>query len=988
MQPPCRFIGAVLLAAAALCRGAAPVVTYAGNAAAGEFHDVLQLSDGSVLVAGGAEDLDWISAPKHLLDPLGIPARSTGRTGFVMRLAGDLGSILGAWHFPPGHVAGIRWLKTTSKPGAPTGAVYLSGACDDGSGDWFIARLDGNFVEAPPTGFAWTITTRTTGTHGDNLGLQAWDVGGDGHVAFANETGGALRVFFVDAHGDPLMLPALRGSHWPAGVPLDDANRLAGIGADLPAAVLSAVSFPADLRSWTDDDRLAVLPDGHGQIKRGRWPLDLFVPVQDKDGGTTGEIRYGYTGYRSVGQHRLGGIAIDRDRGDFFLGFNIQSRFWDHAANIEQPDFEPAVIGYAADGSLNWWSRLYHEVVDANGNGTIDPGETRLSSPDQYVDGLAVDHSTTPPRLVVNARCHGNNESNLWRGNRVAAAPDARGFQNSFTGTEGNIHLSWLGKLRGDDATLLHATYLAGYFRDTVLSQATYPEPIHDGWPSHNHGWPNLTTTRAEPGSLRCDAAGRSYLVGRGPRMVTTSNAWQKLPKITPSLNEGISPWAAFVRVLDAELRNLVYSSALTGCWTYPSPGAQPVGADNTILAGVFPTDGGVLVAGSHRATNGTAEGNPVPVSKVPPWGAAAPANTSAIFARLPFDGAISQHFNNGSGSAGDTDASLCGWSAAFGNDTATDATLATGDGAATGVSQGRTDDAGVPLLEGRTTQGGFLFSAPNGMPGAILLHTVDAGATTAFQDPQSAWLQLGHEAVAGMPAGRIAALSAYTRPATAGVPIRFALRIDGSWFASSTLFTQPDPNRWEFHTLVPAGEDWIEGLWPAGMPVDDDLLDNPRSVLDPNGIVSGYGIWFHTGSLAGNEARARLDSFEAFHGPHRSELESWRFRHFLTWLPHGSAADAADPDFDGLTNFTEFAFARNPLASEPDPPLRLRPAEELFELTFHRARTDVSYVVQGSPDLDRWHDLATNPGTPGQIVGFPIEPGPCRFFRVALALM
>jgi hypothetical protein len=51
-------------------------------------------------------------------------------------------------------------------------------------------------------------------------------------------------------------------------------------------------------------------------------------------------------------------------------------------------------------------------------------------------------------KLVVGARAHGNNTENLWEGNTVAANPNAKGFQNQFTGTNGNIHESWLGKLR------------------------------------------------------------------------------------------------------------------------------------------------------------------------------------------------------------------------------------------------------------------------------------------------------------------------------------------------------------------------------------------------------------------------------------------------------------------------------------------------------------------------------------------------------------
>lgn len=613
------------------------LVTYVGQAGQQSLLDAMELSDGTLLVAGSADNLDWTSAPMTQLSASGLPDGATGKTAFLMHLAADQQSILGIYHLPSGEVANLRWIKSTNKPGEPTGALYVSGQCNNSTdGTYFIARLDDNFVSGIPSGFEWVKTATMSNARGDNVGLQTWDVGGDGRVFFVDETPDALRVFALDANGDYLKLDALRGSHFST-TEFTDANRQAGIGTELPATTISAISFPADLRSWTDEDRLAILPDGNGSIKQGTWPYDIFYAVQDKDGGTDGPIEYGYTGYKSAGRWRVGGIAVDRETNDFYIGFNLQSRFWDEPANKIQPDFEPAVIGYTAAGALKWWSRLYHEVVDTNNNGSIDPGETRLSSPDQYVDALAIDYSGSDSKVVVNARAHGNNTSNLWSGNGLAANPGGQGFQNMFTGTEGNIHISWIGKLRADDGTALHASWLSGFFRNVQLTQSLYPEPIHDGWPSHNSGWPNLTTTRADDGSMKVDALGRVYVAGVGPRMVTTFNAYQKLPKITATVSEGISPWSAFARVYESDLATLVYSSALTGVWTYPTPDSFPEGADNTALLGIAPSSSGAIVVGHQVANSGVPKGNPVPVNKVPVWGASNPVDQTALFANLSF---------------------------------------------------------------------------------------------------------------------------------------------------------------------------------------------------------------------------------------------------------------------------------------------------------------------------------------------------------------
>ncbi|MCD8483756.1 MAG: hypothetical protein LR015_14555 [Verrucomicrobia bacterium] len=70
--------------------------------------------------------------------------------------------------------------------------------------------------------------------------------------------------------------------------------------------------------------------------------------------------------------------------------------------------------------------------------------------------------------------------------------------------------------------------------------------------------------------------------------MVTTFNAYQKMPRHTNTIFEGNAPWSAYVRVFEPDLSRLAYSSSLTGIWSYDSSGTA-IGADNTQLKGVFP---------------------------------------------------------------------------------------------------------------------------------------------------------------------------------------------------------------------------------------------------------------------------------------------------------------------------------------------------------------------------------------------------------------
>ncbi len=276
-----------------------------------------------------------------------------------------------------------------------------------------------------------------------------------------------------------------------------------------------------------------------------------------------------------------------------------------------------------ATGALKWWSRLYQETA-AN------------SSPDQYVDGLALDDSVPAEQssLVVLARCHGNNTVNLWAGSSISPdrSPGNPGysFQNGFTGNSGNIHISWLGKLHVADGTLRYATYVAEYAEGTTRLGTAYTDPNLDGWPSHNSGSPDLNTTRLQT-DVHVDQQGNIYVLGVGRRTITTANAYQKMLKP----GAGVSAWNSFARVYSPDLTTLRYSSLVVGAWN----GADGTGGDNTALRGIYPIENGLLAVGYHTAdTAGVAKGAPVPTGNVPAWGAATPSGETALLAALHWD--------------------------------------------------------------------------------------------------------------------------------------------------------------------------------------------------------------------------------------------------------------------------------------------------------------------------------------------------------------
>ena len=611
-----------------LCQAQAQLpnlVTYAGNSGKETFYDIVQISDGTFLVAGYADNLDWVddTVPRIELSTEDISnERGNDRYGFLIHLSVDLNSILHIVHFPKGGVEDIRFIKLTNAPYEETGDIFISGNTADtknNKGGYFIAKLNNNFVKGIPSDIEWS---HPVWAEGEIKSRQPWDVGYDGKVVYVSGQSHDYdwsAAYRLDEEGRRAPVEGWR-NHWPI-----SGGEFRGYGHDYPDGIgnidHSGIVFKSwgrcELRSWTMSDYTLVHSDENGGLKQGLWPLDFMYdsPCDTAMVSTDGP---GYTGY-SPGATPVYGpssIAIDRRTNDLYLGMNLKTKL--PGGN---PDFEPAVIAMDGEGYLRWWSRLYHEITPS--------GDTVNSTPDQYIDALAIDYSVEEDEafLVVNARCHGNNVENLWEGSSIAANPNATGFQNRFTGTSGNIHISWLGKLKLSNGNLHHATYVAEYAEGTAALGAPHPDPNLDGWPNPNGGWPDVNTTRLAENNMKVTADGSVCILGTGRRTITTANAYQKMVK---PCCVGLSAWNEFVRIYEPDFSVPKYSSLLVGVWDTLSQ----AGGGNTDLFGVFKTADGVVAVGRQKedANNpGTARGNDIPISSVPSWGSDVSDGESAI---------------------------------------------------------------------------------------------------------------------------------------------------------------------------------------------------------------------------------------------------------------------------------------------------------------------------------------------------------------------
>lgn len=609
-------------------------VFYAGADGAERFNDVHRLSDGSWLVAGQAENLDWLAAavPRQVLPSQGIASSAQGSVGFLLHLSADLESVKRVLHFPPGTVRDVFRIRSTELPGQATGVIYVSGSRDGSSPDgYYIARLRGNLVDAPISGIDWAANVPAGGPHKER---QPWDVAADGSVLYALGLPSDFNwaaIEKLDASGQRAVVPHWH-AHW------SDRGEWNGTpSSTYPNASIAPLRYSAlvmkagrrgSLRSYTraDYELLGMDANGNGG-RRGRFPDDYYFNSHCElaGGSSCPNSGRGYTGYRvgSAVTQRVGGIVIDRRDGSFYFGYGTHSVLPpDPVSGRSEPDIEPAVVAMDAQGRLLWWDRMYRETPSN-------------STPDQYVDGLAIDYVRN--RLLVLGRAHGNNTNNLWRGNEIALNPGAQGFQNQFTGTKGDSHLSWLGSYRLADGRILAATYIAEYVEGPTNFGPPHPDPHLGGWPNPNAGWPNLNTTRCGAdngyaGEIEIGPGGEPVVMCTGRRPITTVDAFQPMPRpnATPYL---AGSWSQFVRVYSPGLDRVLYSTLLNGQWDTQTG----EGGDNIRLGGMSIAPEGVLLVGRHRNQSGTTShaGRAMPVTGVPVWAAAAPRGQSAVVARF-----------------------------------------------------------------------------------------------------------------------------------------------------------------------------------------------------------------------------------------------------------------------------------------------------------------------------------------------------------------
>jgi hypothetical protein len=118
--------------------------------------------------------------------------------------------------------------------------------------------------------------------------------------------------------------------------------------------------------------------------------------------------------------------------------------------------------------------------------------------------------------------------------------------------------------------------------------------------------------------------------------------------------------------------------------------------------------------------------------------------------------------------------------------------------------------------------------------------------------------------------------------------------------------------------------------------------------------------------------------------------ISQWRYQTFGAAANDAPAGDFGDWDKDGMVNILEYALGTNAKAATAQPAATV--AADHLTLSYSPAAPDVTYVVEGSPDLIQWSASNVEPVAPGPpgIVTYryvqPISAGGAAFMRIRVS--
>lgn len=638
------------------------VVSFLGDTST-RFNTIFKLSDGTFLAGGETRSLAWVPAGVPVVT-LNMPDTTNSRSpriAFIAHITGNMQTLARIVRFPATTVRDVFRIKTNTPTGQPTGDIYISGNRENEfnaftAGGYYIAKLNGNFLNGNnPTGLVYLFDVSARGIQSNSplmtetvssfRAIQPWDVQSDGKIVYGTGhqySASWAAVYRRRANGKSDDTLSSWPNHWvrissrnPAvnGRTIEYRNYNMRVGDSIlfttnnppgfsqnvlidsalySGIVLKVNRSGSNWRSYNATDFQTLLTDENGNPGRiGRYPEDFMYSAPCLTGncpnlGPNPVTNYGTNyGNNDNATHRVGGIVVDKRTNDMFVGYSTLCR---HPSSTQsgEGDIEPIVVGMSVSGEIKWWNRLHKE----------DP--VRGSNALQEIEGLDVDYLNN--QLVVLGVATDTSVNNFWKGNEITSNPTANGVQNKFTGTNASIRYAWIGKMNLNNGQMRHATYMGEYANNMGLTGNAYQSPRMDGWPSYNSGSPNLARTLVR--NVVVAETGEVMVIGEAERVLTTRDAFQKMPK----QDQGLAPRTSFIRVYAPNLDSIQYSTAVTGIWDRT---IGRLGSNLLVRTATF-SDNDVAFIGQHSR----GEGN-MPTTNIPAFGDTTYQNSRGVIGLL-----------------------------------------------------------------------------------------------------------------------------------------------------------------------------------------------------------------------------------------------------------------------------------------------------------------------------------------------------------------
>jgi hypothetical protein len=285
----------------------------------------------------------------------------------------------------------------------------------------------------------------------------------------------------------------------------------------------------------------------------------------------------------------------------------------------------------------------------------------------------------------------------------------------------------------------------------------------------------------------------------------------------------------------------------------------------------------------------------------------------------------------------------------------------------ACGVVVGFSGSTGVRLVW-RAINSGPVFATTNSVftgPGWLRLRRTGNVFSAAYRSDSGFWQPIGAAQTIAMNStaygGLAAAGGATNAPATTvfsnpfGNSVFTPTPVAPTGFAASAYATNALTLNWTDNATNETGFS-IEVSTNAGL-AWNIITTTAAGVTSftNSGLSAGTAYYYRLAAINS----AGLSAYVFTNASTWTSLQAWRQFYFGTITNCGAAADTADPDGDGLANLLEYALGSNPLVANTSALIVVgHDASSNLTFTFPRARSDVTYIVQGSTNLQSWSDV------------------------------